>query len=190
MVFKRRNERTVAQKLREVVWPSMGWRRSAIYLLHRLARLPGTPYSIAAGFACGGAISFTPFLGFHFLISMALAWTMRASMVAALIGTVVGNPWTFPFIWFATYQAGSWMLGIEPGAGPAAAEIAAHPFETLSPIFLPLLAGSLPVGVAAWFIQYWPLRALVAKYQKVRRHRLERRAKLRGTSDGSWNRSP
>lgn len=190
MVFRRRDERSAAQKLRQLVWPSIGWRRAAIYLLHRVARLPGTPYSIAAGFACGGAISFTPFLGFHFIISMALAWAMRASMVAAVIGTVVGNPWTFPFIWFVTYQTGSWMLGLEPGTGIAAAEIAAHPFEALTPVFLPLLAGSLPVGVAAWFIQYWPLRALVAKYQKVRRHRLGRRARLSRTSDGLWKRSP
>ena len=33
------------------------------YLVKRVTRLSGTPHSIAAGAACGVAISFTPFLG-------------------------------------------------------------------------------------------------------------------------------
>ena len=27
-------------------------------------------------------------------------------MAAALIGTLFGNPWTFPFIWYFTYEIG------------------------------------------------------------------------------------
>ena len=27
-------------------------------------------------------------------------------MAAALIGTLFGNPWTFPFIWYLTYEIG------------------------------------------------------------------------------------
>ena len=50
-------------------------------------RLPGTPYDIAAGFACGAAISFTPFIGFHVVLGMVIARLIKANMVAALIGT-------------------------------------------------------------------------------------------------------
>ena len=76
------------------------------YLTHRVVRIPGSSYSIACGLAFGAAVSFTPFIGLHFLISMGLAWVFRANVIAAAIGTVVGNPWTFPFIWLATYQTG------------------------------------------------------------------------------------
>ena len=30
-------------------------------------------------------------------------------MAAALIGTLFGNPWTFPFIWYFTFEIGQFM---------------------------------------------------------------------------------
>ena len=37
---------------------------------------------------------------------MTLAWILRGSMAAAIIGTLFGNPWTFPFIWYLSYEVG------------------------------------------------------------------------------------
>ena len=39
------------------------------------------------------------------------AFVVRGNYLAAAIGTAVGNPWTFPFIWAGTYRLGSFMLG-------------------------------------------------------------------------------
>jgi hypothetical protein len=36
----------------------------------------------------------------HFVLSALLAYIARANIIASAIGTVVGNPWTFPFIWW------------------------------------------------------------------------------------------
>ena len=72
-------------------------------VLIRLKRLQGTPYSIATGFACGVAISFTPFIGFHMILAALTAWLIRGNIIASAIGTIVGNPWTFPFIWLAVF---------------------------------------------------------------------------------------
>ena len=94
----------------------MGWRRLGIYLARRLTRLPGTPHSIAAGFACGTAISFTPFLGLHTVLSVLLAFLVRGNYLAAVVGTLVGNPWTFPFLCVASIKLGHVLLG---GAPPA-----------------------------------------------------------------------
>ena len=30
-------------------------------------------------------------------------------MAAALIGTLFGNPWTFPFIWYFTFEIGQFI---------------------------------------------------------------------------------
>ena len=60
-----------------MLWPRRGWTRMALYIQHRLGRLPGTPYRIAAGFACGAAISFTPFLGLHFVLAALGALALR-----------------------------------------------------------------------------------------------------------------
>ena len=78
--------------------PPGGWRRALLYMRHRLTRIPDAPHRIARGVACGIFVSFTPLIGLHLLLAAALAWLVRGNVVAALIGTVVGNPLTFPFI--------------------------------------------------------------------------------------------
>ena len=110
-MFKRRKPRPALQRLFDAVWPKGGWRRSGTYVAHRLRRLPGTPYRIAAGFASGAAISFTPFIGLHFILAVVLALVLRGNLIAAAIGTVVGNPWTFPIIWLWIYSLGTWLIG-------------------------------------------------------------------------------
>ena len=100
--------------VREFFWPSLGFRRSTLYLVHRVRRLPDSPYSIAAGFACGTAVSFTPLIGLHFGIAAVLAWIMRADLLASALGTLLGNPWTLPFILLWLYHIGHWMIGDTP----------------------------------------------------------------------------
>ena len=82
-VFRRRQPRTKTQHARELVWPSAGWRRAGKYFWYRIVRMPGTPYSIAAGLACGVAVSFTPFLGCHFIMAAIFAWIIRANLLAS-----------------------------------------------------------------------------------------------------------
>ena len=55
------------------------------------------------------AISFTPFIGLHALIAILLSWILGGSMAAAIIGTLFGNPWTFPFFWYLTYEVGDFL---------------------------------------------------------------------------------
>jgi hypothetical protein len=80
-MFQRRNRLSIIQRLKELVWPQQGWRRSTLYIAHRLGRLPGTPYRVAAGFACGAAVSFTPFVGFHFLLAALLSLILRGNIL-------------------------------------------------------------------------------------------------------------
>ena len=100
--------------MKGLIWPRKGLIRPYRYLLHRFQRLRGSPHEIAGGFACGVMASFTPFIGFHFLLGGLSAWCLRVSILASAIGTVVGNPWTFPFIWAGTYALGSKILGQSP----------------------------------------------------------------------------
>ena len=120
-MFRRRKKRNIAERLREALWPSMGLRRVLFYFWYRILRLKGTPESVAAGLACGVAVSFTPFIGLHFLLALALAFVLRANLAAAMIGTIVGNPWTFPLIWSILLQTGRLILG-QVGDGVAMPE--------------------------------------------------------------------
>ena len=169
------------------MWPSLGWKRSTQYLFHRIGRLPGTPYSTAAGFACGAAISFTPFVGFHILLAGLCAWLIRANIMAAVIGTAVGNPWTFPFIWTFIFNLGVWIGAA--GNGANANELDFHRifstsidamltydlsylFETAWPVLWPMFIGGIPAFVFIWLIFFFPLRPLIKRYQSNRRKRV------------------
>jgi len=182
-MFKRRNPLSMTSRVFNFFWPSIGWRRAGTYSLHRLARLPGSAYSIAGGFACGAAISFTPFVGLHFILSAILAWIIRANILASAIGTAVGNPWTFPFIWTWLYQTGSWMTSREMlsgGKSPEFSEVfgnmmeaalsldVTYLMETAAPVFWPMLVSSVPTGIVMWGVFYVPLKYIVQRYQDRR----------------------
>src|SRR5579871_2119784 len=111
-MFRRRSPLTVSARLRNWLWPSMGLRRTASYFWYRLHRIPGTPSSIAAGFAIGVGMAMSPLIGTHMVLSMALAWLVGGNLVAAILGTLTVNPWTAPPIWFTTYYIGRLMQGL------------------------------------------------------------------------------
>ena len=175
-MFKRRKQRTLAEHAREWVWPRAGWNRLLLYYKHRLVRLPDSSYRIAAGLACGAAVSFTPFIGLHVLLAIVLAYAMRANVVAALIGTIVGNPWTFPLIWTIIY----WMGSIATGSGASAVltdvidaeQLFFSPVQALKPVLVPMIIGGVPLAVLVWWIVYWPTYQVVERYKVKRLKRL------------------
>lgn len=182
-MFKRRKQLTLGHKVLGFFWPRIGWQRAGYYTLHRLARMPGSAYSIAGGFACGAAVSFTPFVGLHFIISGILAWIIRCNIIASAVGTAIGNPWTFPFIWTWLYKSGEWIItGGNPdytntpefGAFFGNMMEAALNFdipyliETVAPVFWPMFVSGLPTGFVIWWVFYIPLKYVIQKRQERR----------------------
>ncbi|MEX0299493.1 MAG: DUF2062 domain-containing protein, partial [Kordiimonas sp.] len=80
MLFSPKNRPSLWRRIAGWLWPRSGFKRAATYIWHRVARLPGSAHSIAAGFASGVAVSFTPFLGLHFLMAFMLAWAVRGNL--------------------------------------------------------------------------------------------------------------
>lgn len=105
-LFRSLKERPLLQKFQDLLWPKIGLRRWGRYVFLRIMRLQASPYQIAMGVALGAAISFTPFLGFHIILALALSWIFRANKISALLGTLVGTPWTLPFMFFLSYKTG------------------------------------------------------------------------------------
>ena len=52
------------------------------------------PETVAASFALGVAISFTPLIGLHWIMALLLAFLLRLNKVDILLGTLVVNPLT------------------------------------------------------------------------------------------------
>lgn len=97
----------------EVLWPRGGWGRAALYVKHRLHRLPDTPEKIARGIFAGLFTTFTPLYGLHFVIAAALAMIMRGNVLAALLATFFGNPLTYVPIGVISMKTGYFLLGLE-----------------------------------------------------------------------------
>ena len=169
-MFRRRDKPEFRLRLSNLLWPHMGWRRTFAYWIHRVGRLPGSNYAISAGIAFGAAISFTPFVGLHLVIAGLLAWIFRANILASAIGTLVGNPWTFPFIWIWIYQLGVWsgIKGISDELGQqhfsdlfgriltALLKLdVSYLLQIAWPIFYPMLAGAIPTGFITWIGFYF-----------------------------------
>lgn len=194
-MFARREKPGLLKRIRLFLFPPGGLHRAWAYIWHRTKRISASPYMIAAGFAAGAFVSFTPFIGFHFILAGILAFFLRGSILASALGTAVGNPLTFPFIWWATYNLGGLLLGYDlkseitidlphgfwlllftdPG------RFAELFWEVLGPIILPMLVGSLPIGGAFGLGIYFLVRKAVARYQQRRSERLAaRRRQLQG----------
>jgi uncharacterized protein len=170
-MFRRRQKLPLLRHIRELIWPSIGFGRSTRYLMHRVGRIPGTPTSIALGFAIGVGVAITPFVGVHLAIAVLIAWLIGASPLAAAIGTLTANPWTIPFIMLGIYRLGAFMLG--EGSRhhlPRAAGffyLLHHPLQVL----LPMVLGSIPVSIGAGVISFFAARTLVARYHRRRGRR-------------------
>lgn len=154
------------------------------YYAKRVLRLTATPHSIALGVAAGVFMSFTPFLGIHIMMAVALAWLIGGNVVAAAIGTVVGNPITFPFMWGASLELGRLIL-----EGPR--DVALAPvhlgrvlmhleFSQLwGPVLKPLTIGCIPIGLVFALLFYALTRWATIGFREDRRRRLAERAKRR-----------
>ena len=199
-MFRRRKPLPLLRWLQGLLWPRTGWRRFFVYYLKRLTRLSGTPHSIAAGVACGAAISFTPLVGLHILLGALLALIVRGNLLAVVAGTLVGNPWTFPFMWLASYEVGQYLLGGRVGgsqpipwsfadvagyAAEAARQVAAAgPWTTAKRlaaearwVVWPMLVGSIPLGIVTGLLIYFPLARAIGFYQLARLRRREKRGR-------------
>jgi hypothetical protein len=146
------------------------------YVVKRVTRLSGTPHSIAAGAACGVAMSFTPFVGLHLVSALLLCLLFRGNYLAAGAGTLVGNPWTMPFILVVTYQLGHVLLGSHaPPMESLAQWDLATLFGKLESVFWPMLVGSVPLSVVTALATYFLLVRIVAAYQQARARRRQSR---------------
>jgi uncharacterized protein len=174
MLFRRREEPGYWERVRLSLWPRVSWSRSTLYYVKRILRLTGTPYAIAMGAAVGAAISFTPFLGFHFVLTFLIAWPLRGNLLAGAIGTFIGNPLTFPLIWASTYQIGHMLLHQESRHVPMrlGEDLLHKSWDQLWPILYPMTVGSIPLGIASGGIVYLIVYKAVSAYREGRRERL------------------
>ncbi len=111
MIFKRRERPTFLRRMQSFLWPEKGFARGWRYMRHRIERINDTPTNVAIGCSIGAFVSFTPLFGLHFVAAALVAKMLRVNIIAALFGTAVGNPLTFPFIAAGSMSLGTFVMG-------------------------------------------------------------------------------
>lgn len=194
-IFKRRKKQKFLKKLKEVLWPTQGWKRSFHYYRHRLFRSGDSTYRITAGLALGASVSFTPLIGTHIIQAAFLAVPLRASFLAAFIGTAFGNPWTFPFLFWLGYKTGVIIMSFFGWSDfLALPDFMTHEYFTDHPadfmryllahplnLFVPMVVGGYICGIIFWplayGILYYPVKMAQKAYHSKKMQRLLHREK-------------
>lgn len=139
----------------------------------RLLHIHDTPERTARAFAIGVAIGFSPFLGLHMALGLALAFALNLNRVAVLLGMWVNLPWFIgPFYALAT-AFGAWILrtGMPSDFMEHLQRIWATPgmvdrLQALGVFLRPLLPAYLLgssilaaiLGIAGYFVSLWFIR--------------------------------
>lgn len=73
----------------------------------RLLKLEDSSERLAIAFAIGVFTTFSPLIGLHTVIALAIAFVFGLNRFAVLLGLIVNNPWTLiPYYTVSTYLGG------------------------------------------------------------------------------------
>ena len=189
MPFGRKKKKKLIISIYNFIKIFFAFSRTKKYISLSIKRIKGTPQALSLGLATGIAVSFTPFIGLHSLLAIFISWVVGGSMAAALIGTLFGNPWTFPFIWYLTFEIGQFInYGFLSYEEEFSFKIIKKEILTLLVIIkniivfanLPeleqnveklklipfMVVGSIPLVLITWILSYFSFLLILKSYQK------------------------
>ena len=191
MIFKRRDKRLTFGRLKELLLPKKGWRRTLDYFIYRVKRIPDTPHKIAIGIATGVFCSFTPFFGLHFFLAAFVTYIFKGNIVAALFGTFFGNPVTWPFIASFSVKLGQIILGYPVTNFETFLDHFVEAYDAtiqgvkslfgygesdwallyvfFRELFLPYFIGGFVLGLIAALLTYFVFRPIIYAYKVTRK---------------------
>ena len=137
--------------------------------IHKVKRIKDFPESVAIGLAWGTSVSVTPILGLHLITCYLGTWIMRGNLIAATVGTIVGNPWTFPVFFYLDYKIGVFFYFDKMEDYEMKIQFLIKNFEEL---FLPTLFGSIPVAILVWFITYNLTKNILEKRLNAKKNKI------------------
>lgn len=141
----------------------------------RLAGLPDSPHRIAAAFALGVFLSFSPFLGLQIVSGLALAFVLRVSRAAVLVGLCTNVPWVSLPWYTGTTMLGATLLRapLDPGFGDRLGALLELPVyrlvfweraaDVLRPLFQSFIVGTTLGAVVLGALAYLAAFYLVSR---------------------------
>ena len=140
----------------------------------KLIKISDTPHSISLGFSIGVFASFTPLIGAHIILAILLSWILKANYFSSVLGTFIGTPLTYPFIWFSSLYVGNIFIPIEDFNLIELGNSSFYSLEILSnikPLIPSFLIGGLLVGLISAFLSYFFVKKSIIFYRNKKRLR-------------------
>ena len=161
---RRREQKTgPGSALRLGVWLSEdrpmqeGRAKRVAHWLRVILHTDDTPPRAALAFAIGVFIAWTPALGFHTLLALAIAFLFGLNRVAVLAGTFVNNPWTIVPIYSASAYLGSLLTGADVSLPRLEGKTWSDLFDFMAqcrPWIVPLTMGTLVMGLLSALVAF------------------------------------
>ena len=138
--------------------------------IRKLFAIQDSPESIACGMGVGVFLGFTPLYGLKTLLALLLAILLRGNKIAAVIGVNLHDVVLplVPVVLGMEYELGFWLLS-RPHHLPASLDlIHLRPHEwlrwtTFFDVGMPMLVGSLMMGIPFGFAAFFITRSLLAR---------------------------
>lgn len=140
----------------------------------QLVGLDGTPHAVGLGVATGVFAAFLPIFGLQMLSAALMAHVARASVGAAILGTFIGNPLTWPMMWAGSYGLGAIVLGtggeltseeqlealrrLWTASAQTMPEVIEASRVAFWSVLKPLTLGSIPLGLTTAAVFYYIAR--------------------------------
>jgi uncharacterized protein (DUF2062 family) len=137
--------------------------------LRVLVQVEDSPHRTALSFAIGVWIAFSPLLGIHTGMALAIAFLFRLGRAPMLLGAYVNNPWTLTPLYMSGTLLGCALLGVS-SAGLAGIDWSLHGMafyrallEHLRPYVWPYVVGNTVLGTLSGLAAYFVLRRILER---------------------------
>ncbi len=147
--------------------------------MRALLHIHDTPRRTAAAFAVGVFFGFSPFLGFHTVLALGVAFLFNLNRVAVLVGVYSNLPWIIAAWYGGMTAAGAWLLGtrLPVGFGTTLSRLFERSLFTagfwrelahvMRPLFWPYFVGSL-LGCSVLAVVAFSLsRGFIERYRHL-----------------------
>jgi uncharacterized protein (DUF2062 family) len=151
--------------------------------LEQLLHTHDTPHRTAAAYALGVFLGFSPVLGLHTVMGLALAFILGLNRVAVVLGVYSNLPWLVPAYYTVATLAGAAILGVD--VQPKALEEAMRSFSAaswgefaglfrhLAPLLWAYILGSTLGAVLLAGVAYRVALVMIVAHRKRVAHRSE-----------------
>ena len=149
--------------------------------LEQLLHIHDTPHRTAAAYALGVFLAFSPMLGLHTVLGLALAFLLRLNRVAVVLGVYTNLPWLVPAYYTIVTIAGAAVLRVEipPGAVDRAMDaVSAAPWghltglaQALAPLLWAFVLGSTVGALLLAAVAYRVSLAMILAHRRRVAHR-------------------